>query len=645
MGSLWLPQSGSLRCSCAIAAFLSCALTASVQAQDIEVTPAHVSVVDGRASLLRDGQLEQLGTGMPFVPGDQLRTEAGRAEILFPDGSALDVDEFTSVDLMSPTLMRVTAGRVLLVVFGAANPSAAVRYQIDTPSASAATDGPGEYRVAIFDGAQTELAVTRGWAALSTEAGTTPVRAGERTIAAAGRPPSGPQLFNSARFDAFDRWVAAQRGDRAGLAASSQYLPNDLRAYSGDFDRSGNWGYDASYGNVWYPTVQVGWRPYYNGYWSSVPSYGWTWIGFDRWAWPTHHYGRWGYHANRWFWVPGRHWSPAWVSWGVAPGYVSWCPLGFNNQPVFALSVSFGNVWAGWTVVPRAHFARAHVGQWAVTPDRLGGAPFARSATPPVPVPRTRSAVPRQVVTNGSQGGAAAPPAFVSRQAPPRAQIRPRNPQSAAETSTAGQVSGAVRSPFPIRNPQPAAAPSSPGREAGGGWVIPRQPGAVAAPSPVGDSTMAARRQPLDSAQRQVGTAPIVPPEARGGTNGRVRNPYLPSVENPYARPNERGGSPRLNQPGVNVPPSTSRETQIERPAPRPESAPRSDAGGMPPRWNGRDNSNSGSQQGSAVPRNESGGGRQNGNSNAQPSNSGGAQSNSGRQAQSGGGGARQRRP
>ena len=271
MGSLWLTQSGSLRRSCAIAAFLSCALTASVQAQDIEVTPAHVSVVDGRVSLLRDGQLEQLGTGMPFVPGDQLRTEAGRAEILFPDGSALDVDEFTSVDMLSPTLVRVTAGRVLLVVFGAANPSAAVRYQIDTPSASAATDGPGEYRVAIFDGAQTELAVTRGWAALSTEAGTTPVRAGERTIAAAGRPPSVPQLFNSARFDAFDRWVAAQRGDRAGLAASSQYLPNDLRVYSGDFDRSGSWGYEASYGNVWYPTVPVGWRPYYNGYWSSVP--------------------------------------------------------------------------------------------------------------------------------------------------------------------------------------------------------------------------------------------------------------------------------------------------------------------------------------------------------------------------------------
>ena len=37
------------------------------------------------------------------------------------------------------------------------------------------------------------------------------------------------------------------------------------------------------------------WRPYYYGYWSSVPSYGWTWIGYNRWAWPTHHYGRWGY--------------------------------------------------------------------------------------------------------------------------------------------------------------------------------------------------------------------------------------------------------------------------------------------------------------------------------------------------------------
>src|SRR5205814_1433611 len=79
--------------------------------------------------------------------------------------------------------------------------------------------------------------------------------------------------------------------------------------------------------------------PYYYGDWSPIRSYGWTWIGLDVWSWPTHHYGRWGYERSRWFWIPNRTWGPAWVSWAAAPGYVSWCPLGFDSRPVFALSI------------------------------------------------------------------------------------------------------------------------------------------------------------------------------------------------------------------------------------------------------------------------------------------------------------------
>jgi len=195
MGPFWLPQSGlsgSFLRTCAIGLF-AVATAASASAQTIDVTPAHLAVVEGSASLERDGRVETVNGGMPFVPGDRLRTEAGRAEILFPDGSALDVDEFTSIDLMSPTLLRVTSGRVLLAVYGAGNPSSAVRYQIDTPAASATTDGPGEYRISLFNAPalQTELAVTRGYAALSNEGGTTPLRAGERALAA--------QLFDPSR--------------------------------------------------------------------------------------------------------------------------------------------------------------------------------------------------------------------------------------------------------------------------------------------------------------------------------------------------------------------------------------------------------------------------------------------------------------
>ena len=117
-----------------------------------------------------------------------------------------------------------------------------------------------------------------------------------------------------------------------------------------------------SYGYVWYPSVAVDWRPYYYGRWVTLRPYGWTWVGADPWAWPTHHYGRWGFSASRWFWIPGRSWGPAWVSWAYAPGYVSWCPLGFNNRAVLQFGFNFGyDPWRAWTVVPYRSFGVGYV--------------------------------------------------------------------------------------------------------------------------------------------------------------------------------------------------------------------------------------------------------------------------------------------
>ena len=113
--------------------------------------PAHVAYLDGTVALERDGALESATVNMPIVAGDRLRTTAGRIELLFPDGSALDLDEYSSVDMLSPTLVRLVAGRAMMIVAGASDPSAAVRYQIDTPVASVRIDGPGEFRVAVMD--------------------------------------------------------------------------------------------------------------------------------------------------------------------------------------------------------------------------------------------------------------------------------------------------------------------------------------------------------------------------------------------------------------------------------------------------------------------------------------------------------------
>jgi hypothetical protein len=178
---------------------------------------------------------------------------------------------------------------------------------------------------------------------------------------------------------------------------STQNLPADLQPYSPEFDQNGSWQYDAQYGNVWYPTtVTADWRPYSDGYWSAYPVYGWTWIGAEHWAWPTHHYGRWGYSRSRWFWIPGHSYGSAWVSWGTAPGYVSWCPLGYDGRAVVGLSVGFHNSWNAWTVVPRDRFGTRGYSarRYAVEPQRIAASvPFIEHRTPPAPAPRSAVSV------------------------------------------------------------------------------------------------------------------------------------------------------------------------------------------------------------------------------------------------------------
>ncbi|HSL20943.1 MAG TPA: DUF6600 domain-containing protein [Vicinamibacterales bacterium] len=387
-------------CACAVA------MPAAAQTDEPDTPPpAHVAYIDGEVTIVRDGGANAATINLPIISGDQLRTQQGRAEVIFGDGSVLDLDHFSTVDFLSDDLLRLTEGRLRLTVGGRER----VAYRIDTPSASVRIDAPGEYRVALMGESgrpvDVELLAIRGRAVLMNELGETLVRAGERAFATASMAPSYAQAYNSATWDAFDRWAADRRDERMGTT-SAQYLPEDVRGYSGAFDRYGDWQYDVTYGYVWYPRVHVGWRPYYHGRWSFYRPWGWTWIAYDPWwGWPTHHYGRWGFSAGIWFWIPSRRWGPAHVYWAYTPGYVGWCPLGWNGRPV--LNIVNVNIRTGrhydpyraWTVVPRNAFAsHVEVGRYAVprgTVERavprwsvasaaapVGPASIGRSATP-----------------------------------------------------------------------------------------------------------------------------------------------------------------------------------------------------------------------------------------------------------------------
>ena len=317
-GSTFLPVAGGV---------LAIALAQRVSAQN-PPPPAHIAMVDGIAMLGHDDQLNEAAPQMLFVPGDRIQTTSGRVEILFPDGSALDVDGSSIVEMQSSSILTIKHGRVQLTVSDASNRSTVVGYQLVTRIASARTAAAGEYRLSLFDdtpaaAAEVELTVLRGTATLTSDRGEIWVPAGQRALAVESGPPPVVQALDSTLSDEFQQWSAAERSERTATGESTRYLPPDLQPYAAAFDSYGTWAYQQPEGYVWYPASAPGWRPYYEGYWVSVEPYGWTWVGFDRWAWATHHYGRWGTAGGRWFWKPGSQWAPAWVQWATAAGYVA----------------------------------------------------------------------------------------------------------------------------------------------------------------------------------------------------------------------------------------------------------------------------------------------------------------------------------
>ncbi|MGE0702370.1 MAG: DUF6600 domain-containing protein [Vicinamibacterales bacterium] len=537
--------------------------------------PAHVAYADGGVVLEREGEISDATYGLPFLPGDRLSTRGGRAEVLFPDGTLLHIDDRSTVEMLAESLLRLTDGRLLLVVSGATDPTRALRYQVDTPAASAFTDGPGEYRVSMVPtaaGAQMELSVVRGYATISTDLGAVDLGAGQRSVARDGAPPAYAQAYNSARFDAFDTWSLTRKGERVSHALSSQYLPSDLRGYGSTFDRHGRWEYEASHGYVWYPTVAATWRPYYHGYWASYPRYGWTWIGLDAWGWPTHHYGRWGYKHSRWYWIPGRVWGPAWVEWVGAPAYVGWSPLGYDNRPIFAFGFGSPNVWASWIVLPRSSFGSRHyyAHRYALPYNRIPrGTTFASYRSAPVAVPHRDASVRR--APERSYAVSRVPPAgraAVSSQVTPA----PARGPSAAAGSYAVPRSGAVRRadvPAAATSPRIAAPDARQPSAVRRAYPSNRSPQAAPAPTPTRVYPRTSGNAPGRSTPP--GSSPgIVPPPSSGTSRGTARSRSAvrsaDSAERnaPPATAPERAGAPASGrsaaQPRASAPPRTSRE-------------------------------------------------------------------------------------
>lgn len=498
----------------AATALLLTAAPLAAQTADQTLPPPHLSVLEGLADLERGVDREAALPNMPLEIGDRLRTHAGRAEVLLGDGSAIHLDERTAIDINGDTLVRLLEGRIIVL----AEQGAADVLQIDAAPASVRVRSSGELRLALVnDGGALalEVGVVRGLVDVIGAGGQVTVRAGQHVLVRENEPPFYPAPFNSARLDAFIAWSQGLVDARRGTA-SRQYLPPDLYAYGPTFDRYGTWQYEPTYGYVWYPRVAVGWRPYYHGHWRHYRKFGWAFIGHDPWGWATFHYGRWGItHAGAWFWIPKRGWGAAWVHWAVAPGFVGWCPLGFDNRPVLAFWGHRGlrvrhSPWRAWSVVPLDAFRHGR---------RIHRVKFD-------PIREFRSARPE----------------FVVQQTPPRVAV-PRHARTTPEYRIHGTPAAADRA---VRRPGVSASLDAPGRTG----RIPQRTGSTtgavrtAPPARTGSGTSYA----VPRAGDRTGTPDVIyyrGTRRSSGDDSRATEPYeRAGVAVPRNVPGARTGQP-----------------------------------------------------------------------------------------------------
>jgi hypothetical protein len=183
-------------------------------------------------------------------------------------------------------------------------------------------------------------------------------------------------------------WQSVQLIPAAPVVAEAAPVPTPvtptLPYFQSQLAPYGNWVTLPGYGLCWQPSVDPGWRPYYDGGNWVYSDEGWYWQSEYPWGDIAFHYGRWAYTASGWIWVPGYDYAPAWVVWRHADddGYVGWAPMppgaifvnggwAFNGAPV-AADYDFGLGAGFFTFVAYDHFWEHDFRHFIVPHDRLG---------------------------------------------------------------------------------------------------------------------------------------------------------------------------------------------------------------------------------------------------------------------------------
>ena len=279
-----------------------------------------ISLMEGDVQVRTEdtGEWVLASINMPLMDGDQIWVpEGGRTELQLRDGTFLRLDEKSALEILTVEKdsfqFYLAEGRSYVNFRGLRG----TLLQIDTPDASIRAYDRSNFRIETIQDGYTDISVYRGVVYAESREGRTSVDGGKTLSLREGTyaelSPLGPP-------DEWERWNRRRDRRFAERRPPSRYLPDELQAYSGDFEENGRWVQVREYGYVWTPkVVAIGWAPYRIGRWVWIGG-DYVWVSYEPWGWVPYHYGRWAFiSAIGWCWVPPARGA---VYWG--PGFVGW---------------------------------------------------------------------------------------------------------------------------------------------------------------------------------------------------------------------------------------------------------------------------------------------------------------------------------
>jgi hypothetical protein len=324
-------------------------------AAEAAIIVGRISHVEGEIYRYMDVDESWVATQLQSPAGteDVLATGPGsRAEIMFPNGLLLRLDENTEIEILELDddlgVFILSSG---MARFYNRNGSGTLAIETVRGTAKVAPGSVMDMRadgssvvVSAVTGETTFQSVQNGEDRLEVITGSTSIEFREESIAAG----TGPISWN------WDKWCAAREGVWAqNRLVRSEYLPESMQEYASEIEPYGSWSrvyYRGYYYWAWRPSyVAVGWSPYTTGYW-----YDWhgapVWMDQNPWGWVTHHHGHWIDMNGAWMWTPYVHvshdpgvtvvgfnitfgktyrsyWHPGRVRWISHNDYTGWFPL------------------------------------------------------------------------------------------------------------------------------------------------------------------------------------------------------------------------------------------------------------------------------------------------------------------------------